>query len=224
MKRLFDIVVAAIVLVALLPVFAVIAGAILITDPGPIIYRGTRVGRGGRLFQIYKFRTMTVSATGTSPITVSNDTRVTSIGRILRATKLDELPQLINVLRGDMSLVGPRPESPHYVAYYTAEQRAVLNVRPGITGAAQVLFRHEERILSGPDPEWYYITTVMPAKLEIDLAYVRQPSLWRDLQIIALTLAALVRPIKTPLLPRATAPLPVVAGHYTVPAGQESTR
>jgi lipopolysaccharide/colanic/teichoic acid biosynthesis glycosyltransferase len=212
MKRCFDITVATIALIALAPLMGIIACAIWLSDPaGPIIYRGLRVGRGGRIFHMFKFRSMR-SGTGIKrEITVSGDVRVTPVGRLLRASKLDELPQLINVLRGDMSLVGPRPESPRYIAYYTAEQRAVLAVRPGITGLSQIFFRREEQLLSGPNSEHYYITVVMPAKLAIDLAYIRNWSFWRDLVIIAGTLMALVRPPAQPPLPPAGEPAPVAA-------------
>lgn len=194
MKRIFDLTLAAMILVILSPVMAAVACTLRLSEPGPIIYRGLRVGRDGRLFDILKFRTMSPNAGAGHEITVKDDPRVTQLGRLLRVTKLDELPQLINVLRGEMSLVGPRPESPHYVAHYTAEQRAVLSVRPGITGPSQVLFCHEERILGGPNPEWYYLTVVMPAKLAIDLAYVRKHSLWRDLKLLASTCGAWVSP------------------------------
>ena len=172
-KRFFDVAVAAVLLLVLWPVLAIIACLIWSNEPGPIFYRGPRAGRDGRPFAVFKLRTMTLAPQARREITVSNDPRVTPIGRVLRATKLDELPQLINVVRGEMSLVGPRPESLHYVARYTDEQRQVLSVRPGITGAAQIYFPHEEGLLDGPDPETLYITRVMPAKLEIDLEYVR---------------------------------------------------
>jgi lipopolysaccharide/colanic/teichoic acid biosynthesis glycosyltransferase len=137
-------------------------------------------------------------------ITVRNDPRVTPVGRVLRATKLDELPQLVNVLRGEMSLVGPRPESPRYVAHYTSHQRAVLAVRPGITGPAQIVYCHEERLLGGRDPELQYLTVVMPAKLALDLDYVRHHSLRRDVGIVVRTLFALIR-----------SPLPLPAARVT---------
>ncbi len=193
MKRFMDVSIAAALLLAAAPLFLLIMCAIWLDDPGPVIYRGQRVGRGGALFFIRKFRTMRVRQGMQSQITLRGDPRVTRVGRFLRATKLDELPQLLNVLRGEMSLVGPRPEAPCYVSDYTPEQRQVLTVRPGITGATQVLFRHEEQILTGADPERYYRSVVMPAKLTIDLEYVRHWSLWLDLKIMAHTLLALVR-------------------------------
>ncbi|HLW01592.1 MAG TPA: SDR family NAD(P)-dependent oxidoreductase [Ktedonobacterales bacterium] len=207
-KRFVDVAVAALLLLALSPVFAIIAGLIRLDEPGPVFHRGLRAGRNGRPFAVFKFRSMTLAPMPRQEITVSNDPRVTRIGRFLRATKLDELPQLFNVLRGEMSLVGPRPESPHYVAYYTAEQQQVLSVRPGITGAAQIYFPHEEELLNGPNPEQLYIRRVMPAKLAIDLDYVRYWSLWLDLKLIVLTLVAIVRPVApSPLRAQPTSPL-----------------
>jgi len=126
-------------------------------------------------------------------ITATGDSRVTRVGYFLRRTKLDEFPQLINVLRGDMSLVGPRPEDPRYVALYTVEQRRVLSVRPGITSLASVRFRHEETMLQGEDWERVYREEVLPAKLQIELEYLEHRSVWRDLGIIAQTILALVR-------------------------------
>jgi lipopolysaccharide/colanic/teichoic acid biosynthesis glycosyltransferase len=211
MKRAFDIIVALLGLVLLAPLILVLACAILLDDPGPIIYRGQRVGRGGREFRILKFRSMHAQPSVGSELTVSGDPRVTRVGRLLRATKLDELPQLMNVLRGQMSLVGPRPESPQYVALYTPEQRGVLRVRPGITGKATIYFRHEERLLVGPDPQGYYTGVVMPAKLAMDLDYVAHRSFRGDLKLIGLTFLALVRPLPEPALPGPASPAePVV--------------
>jgi lipopolysaccharide/colanic/teichoic acid biosynthesis glycosyltransferase len=217
------VVVAAALLVALLPLLVLIALGVWASQPGTVIYRGPRVGLGGRPFQILKFRTMALapSSGASREVTIRDDPRVTRFGRLLRATKLDELPQLVNVLRGEMSLVGPRPESPHYVACYTPAQRAVLTVRPGITGLSQVFFRHEERLLGGPDPERYYVAVVMPAKLKIDLDYVRRRSFGLDCKILALTLVTLVRPVPTPALPlpdqawEGAAPQAIPAGEGT---------
>jgi lipopolysaccharide/colanic/teichoic acid biosynthesis glycosyltransferase len=197
MKRAFDIVAAAALLVALSPLMVLIACVLRLSSPGPIIYRGWRIGRNGYPFRIIKFRTMTQAASGRE-ITISNDPRVTKLGRLLRAAKLDELPQLLNVLTGEMSLVGPRPEAPHYVARYTPAQREVLAVRPGITGPSQVLFRHEERLLRGPDPEQLYLSRVMPAKLAIDLDYARTHTLLGDMRILARTLVACALPGRRP--------------------------
>lgn len=193
-KRIFDLVAAGVGLVALLPVFAAIALAIKLSSPGPVLFRQQRVGRNGRLFWLYKFRTMRPDPGG-SLLTAAGDPRITPVGRWLRHRKLDELPQLWNVLRGDMSLVGPRPEVPTYVRLYSPEQHGVLSVRPGITGPTQVRFRREERLLAAHhDPEAYYVTTLMPAKLAIDLEYVRNRSLLGDVGLLLETLLALWRP------------------------------
>jgi len=155
--RLFDLVAAAIGLVLLSPLLVAVALAIKLQDGGPIFYIARRVGKGGHLFRLYKFRTMVVNADKLGPAITSNeDTRITTLGRRLRHTKVDELPQLFNVLVGDMSLIGPRPEDPAYVALYTPEQRRVLRVRPGITGAASLAHRHEESMLKGADWETIY--------------------------------------------------------------------
>ncbi len=194
LKRAFDVTVSALALIVLLPFFVVVAAAICLDSPGPIFHRAVRVGQGGRTFTLYKFRSMIVGAAGCGPgITTSGDPRVTRVGRFLRRTKLDELPQLINVLRGDMSLVGPRPEDPRYVALYSDEQRAVFGVRPGITSPASVHFRHEEALLSGPDWEQQYVEVIMPAKLALDLEYVRTATFGRDLAILWRTFLLLWR-------------------------------
>jgi lipopolysaccharide/colanic/teichoic acid biosynthesis glycosyltransferase len=193
-KRLIDVLVAALGLAALASLLAAIAAAIRLDSPGPILHRARRVGRGGVEFTMYKFRTMRVNRSGHGPrITRRGDERVTGVGRLLRRTKLDELPQLWNVLRGDMSLVGPRPEDPHYVALYSPEQRRVLDVRPGITSLAAVRFRDEEELLVGADWERTYVTQVMPAKLAIDLDYVERRSLRLDLEVLWATAKALFR-------------------------------
>jgi lipopolysaccharide/colanic/teichoic acid biosynthesis glycosyltransferase len=191
-KRAFDIIVSAAALVALFPLLAIVAVAVRLDSPGPILYRATRVGCGGHIFKLCKFRSMIANADryGTG-ITSAGDVRITRVGRVLRRTKLDELPQLINVLRGEMSLVGPRPEDPRYVALYTSEQRGVLQIRPGITSLASVQYRHEESILIGADWETRYIRDIMPAKLLLDLDYARNPSLRRDIPILFQTIAAI---------------------------------
>jgi lipopolysaccharide/colanic/teichoic acid biosynthesis glycosyltransferase len=152
------------------------------------------VGKNGELFRPFKFRSMAVGADQQGPgITAAGDARVTRAGRFLRRTKLDELPQLINVLRGDMSLVRPRPEDPRYVALYTPEQRRVLAVRPGITSAASLAYRHEEQLLAGADWETVYREQVLPAKLAIDLDYLARRSLWSDLGLIVRTVGSMLR-------------------------------
>lgn len=191
-KRAFDLLASGAGLLLLAPVFFVIAVAIKLNSEGPIVYRATRVGRLGQMFKLMKFRSMVVNADAVGPgITTSGDPRITPIGRILRKSKLDELPQLINVLRGEMSIVGPRPEDPRYVALYTDEQKRVLEVRPGITSLASILYRHEEAILTGQDWEKHYVETVMPAKLAADLEYVNNVSLSNDIRIILKTIRAL---------------------------------
>ncbi|MBX3083450.1 MAG: sugar transferase [Anaerolineae bacterium] len=188
LKRLFDIAVSAAALLALTPVFFAIGVAIQLTSPGPVLYKAKRVGLNGKPFTLYKFRSMIVSADKVGPrITAGSDTRVTPIGRVLRRTKMDELPQLLNVLKGDMSLVGPRPEDPTYVQKYTPEQRRILDVKPGITSPASVEYRNEEAILQGPDWEHKYLTEVMPAKLKLDMDYAKDPSVDQDIRIILKT-------------------------------------
>jgi lipopolysaccharide/colanic/teichoic acid biosynthesis glycosyltransferase len=198
-KRLIDVAVAAAGLVGLAPLLAVIGLAVRIDSPGPALYHARRVGRGGVEFTMYKFRTMRAQTirgdvrAGGPLITHHGDRRVTRVGRLLRRSKLDELPQLWNVLVGDMSLVGPRPEDPHYVRAYTLSQRRVLDVRPGMTSLASVRYRDEERLLVGADWERTYREEVMAAKLAIDLDYVERRSLMLDLRILGATVAALFR-------------------------------
>ena len=191
-KRVFDLIVAATGLIVLSPLLLGITLVIKLTSPGPVLHRAQRVGRHGELFTLYKFRSMVVNAEQLGAgITAQDDPRITPIGRMLRRTKLDELPQLLNVLKGEMSLVGPRPEDPRYVALYTAEQRQVLSVRPGITGWASIQFRHEERLLSAGNVDEIYRTQVMPQKLALDVAYLKRQSLRFDLYILFRTMWAL---------------------------------
>lgn len=196
LKRAFDLIIAVLGLIILSPLFLICALAVRLTSPGSVLYRATRIGRYGESFKLYKFRSMVTNADQLGlAVTGAADPRITPIGRILRRTKLDELPQLYNVLRGDMSLVGPRPEAPRYTALYSAHQRRVLDLRPGITSLASIVYRHEETLLTGDDQqrEQIYIHEIMPAKLAIDLEYARNPSLARDLVIIFRTLRALFR-------------------------------
>ena len=192
LTRLFDVIVATVGLILLLPLFIVIGIAIKLADNGPILYRATRVGRDGQVFALYKFRTMRVAADREGPgITVNGDPRITAIGAWLRKTKIDELPQLFNVLRGDMSLVGPRPENAHYVAMYTPSQRRVLTVRPGITSAASIYYCQESSLLTGKDWERMYCDQIMPDKLQIDLEYLARRTFWTDLGLIIRTAIAI---------------------------------
>lgn len=193
-KRAFDVLVASVGLIILSPLLIGVAIAIKLTSPGPIFYRARRVGKDGREFYVYKFRSMVIDADKIGPaVTGAIDPRITPIGRTVRRTKLDELPQLLNVIRGEMSLVGPRPESPKYVALYTETQRQVLRVRPGITSPASIAYRHEEQLLTGTDWETDYIQTVMPAKLALDLEYAQNPNLAYDLRLIFQTFVALFK-------------------------------
>ncbi|MEA2235581.1 MAG: hypothetical protein QOC81_305 [Thermoanaerobaculia bacterium] len=189
MRRLLDAGVSAAGLLVLSPLFALVAVAVKLSSRGPVLHRGERVGLGGRRFALYKFRSMRVGEEGPA-VTRSGDPRITGIGKFLRRTKLDELPQLLNVLAGDMSLVGPRPEAPRYVELYDAQQRRILSVRPGITSPASLRYRSEEEQLTGADWERAYIETIMPEKLRIDLDYLDRRTLRSDLRIILRTLAA----------------------------------
>ena len=188
-KRLFDFVATVVGLVILSPVFVVIALLIRVTSPGPVLHRARRVGLNGTPFTLYKFRTMVVGAAKMGAgITAHDDPRITRAGRLLRRTKLDELPQLVNVLKGEMSLVGPRPEDPRYVACYTLEQRRVLAVRPGITSWASIQYRHEEDLLGTSTVDDVYRRVIMPEKLALDLQYIDRQSLGLDVQILLRTL------------------------------------
>jgi lipopolysaccharide/colanic/teichoic acid biosynthesis glycosyltransferase len=197
-KRLVDVLLAAGALLATVPILAAAALLIKLTSPGPILYGGARVGANGRVFRMYKFRSMIANAGDAGPaLTHADDARVTRIGRVLRATKIDELPQLVNVLKGDMSLVGPRPEAPPYVAWYSSEQRAVFAVKPGITGPAQITYRDEERLIPATNPEEYYRNEILPRKLRLDLQYVAHHSVRGDISLLFSTVYRLVRPEQT---------------------------
>lgn len=190
MKRLFDIVFALTFLVLLSPLLLVFSLLVALTSPGGAFFRQVRVGKEGRAFRLLKFRTMRQGSEAKGQLTIGGrDPRVTDVGYFLRKTKLDELPQLWNVLCGHMSVVGPRPEVPRYVDLYTPEQRAVLSVRPGITGMASIDYIDENEILArASDPESAYVRDVMPAKLALDLRYVRERSFALDLRIISATI------------------------------------
>lgn len=195
-KRLFDLVASVLALLILAPVFLAIALAIKRDSRGPVMFRQDRVGLRGRVFRIHKFRTMVADAECRGPqLTAGSDPRITRVGFFLRRHKLDELPQLIDVVRGDMSIVGPRPEVPRYVALYPPEVRdIVLSVRPGITDAASVAYRNEgSQLARASDTEQLYVDVIMPQKLRLCVEYVRTRSLPGDVMIVARTLAALLR-------------------------------
>jgi lipopolysaccharide/colanic/teichoic acid biosynthesis glycosyltransferase len=188
-KRIIDTIGSFIGLLLLLPVFLLVAIAIKLDSSGPVLYRQERVGRGGNPFRLFKFRTMHVNADRIQAITVGKrDPRITSAGFFLRRFKLDELPQLINVLIGEMSLVGPRPELKKFTDLYTPEQRCVLAVRPGITDPASIQFRNENEMLEGkPDPIAYYVNEILPLKLSLNMKYLQNRSALKDLRIIFIT-------------------------------------
>ncbi len=189
-RRIIDVTLAVIGVVLASPLLVAIAVLVRAKDGSPVIYKAIRVGQNGRLFHLFKFRTM-VSSEG-SLVTGWADPRVTQLGRKLRRLKLDELPQLVNVLLGDMSFVGPRPEDPAYVSLYTEEQRRVLSVRPGITGVAALEYSDEESLLRGDDWEKSYRESIMPAKLKLEMDYLARRSFLADAQIVLRTLVKLV--------------------------------
>jgi lipopolysaccharide/colanic/teichoic acid biosynthesis glycosyltransferase len=191
-RRSLDVLLAGGALLVLSPLLALLAAAVRLSSAGPAIFRQARVGQGGRTFTLYKFRTMRRGGGGPD-LTVPGDARVTPVGRFLRATSLDELPQLLNVLRGDMTLVGPRPETPALAARYPEDCRPVFRYRPGLTGPAQIRHR-DRRTLSGElvDPEAYYLTRLVPARTSLDLEYLARPTLRRTLGWILATVAHLV--------------------------------
>ena len=195
LKRLFDMAASGIGLLLLAPLLLVLAAWIKCDSAGPVFFLQERVGLCGKLFRIIKFRSMRQHHAGPQ-ITVGEDARITRSGRFIRAYKLDELPQLINVLLGDMSLVGPRPEVPRYVALYPADVgEEVLSVRPGMTDLASVQYRSESDLLAASsDPERTYTTVILPAKLALYQQYVRQRSLWLDVRIICVTFGILFKP------------------------------
>lgn len=195
LKRAMDIVISGGALLVIWPVLLLIALAIKIDDPGPVFYRQVRVGRGGKTFRIFKFRTMVVDADKKGlQITVGRDNRITRMGALLRKTKLDELAQLINVFVGEMSFVGPRPEVPRYVDMYTPYQRQVLLVRPGITDYASIAYRNENDLLEGAeDPERMYIDVIMPDKIELNMKYLREISPLADIRLILSTIVAVIK-------------------------------
>ena len=195
MKRIFDIVASGLGLVVLSPLFLILAIWIKLDSKGPVFYRQVRVGRNNKDFRIFKFRSMRVGADKGSLVTIGgHDPRVTRSGYFIRKFKFDELPQLINVFVGDMSLVGPRPEVRHYVDYWTLEQMHVLDVRPGITDPASIKFRNENELMEqAEDPEKYYIEVIMQEKIKLYLEYVEKHSFFYDLGLIFKTFWVIVK-------------------------------
>ncbi len=192
-KRLFDVFTSSVALLLFLPLLLIIALLIKLTSAGPALYFQQRVGLGGRVFRIAKFRSMQNNAeqVGLS-ITCRGDARVTPLGKILRSLKVDELPQLWNVLKGEMSLVGPRPEVPRYVRRYDLRQRQVLTLRPGITDLASIKYRREEHLLSQcADPERFYEEVILPRKLELNLDYMERESFCYDLLLLSRTVVSI---------------------------------
>ena len=196
MKRFFDISCSSIGLIILLPLFTVVAILIKLDSQGPVFFRQQRIGKNFRPFRIYKFRTMTTDAPKKGPqITVGGDKRVTCIGRILRKYKIDELPQLINVLKGDMSLVGPRPEVEKYVELYKEDYKHILQIRPGITDISSITYRDEEGVLMGrKDPEAYYRHVLLPEKIRLAREYIDRASFFYDLLLIFRTVHRIFYP------------------------------
>ena len=194
LKRIFDITLSLLGLILLLPFMLIIAILIKIDSKGSVFFKQVRVTKNGREFKIFKYRTMRVGSDKYSQITVGKDERITKIGSFLRKYKLDEIPQLINVLIGDMSLVGPRPEVPKYVALYTDEQKEILKVRAGITDYASIEFSNENDILADEaDPEKAYIEKIMPRKIELNKKYLSEISVITDIKIILLTIKKILK-------------------------------
>ena len=190
-KRTFDVAVSATVLLLTLPLILAVAIMVRVESPGPVFYRARRVGRGGRPLQMLKFRKMHHNATG-APLTMSEDDRFTRVGRMLAKTKIDELPQLWHVLNGEMSLIGPRPEDPKFVAERFDDYEDILAVRPGVTGLSQIAFAEESSILCKVDPMEHYRTRIFPQKIRLDRMYAAQPTLRMDVAILFWTCAAVL--------------------------------
>jgi lipopolysaccharide/colanic/teichoic acid biosynthesis glycosyltransferase len=202
-KRWFDVFWAGLGLLVLSPVLLLVALCIKLSDHGPILYRQQRVGKGGRLFWMLKFRTMVVDADKNGQLlTVGRDPRTTALGRWIRKLKLDELPQLWNVVVGEMSLVGPRPEVPRYVALYTPEQWRVLDLMPGITDPASIRYRNESALLAhAGDPELLYVSEIVPDKIRLNLEYAAGATVWTDFLVVLSTLGHMPLPAATPPAP-----------------------
>jgi len=192
LKRLFDILFSIIGLLVLSPLLVLISAAIIIDSGFPILYMQERIGQDEVPFKLFKFRSMKTNAEGLK-ITLANDSRVTTVGRFIRKYKIDEFPQFLNILKGEMSFVGPRPEVERYVKHYSLEQRKVLAVKPGLTGLDSLNFTEEAELLKGQaDPENYYIKHIMPIKLEHNLKYIHDKNLWFDIKIILNTIGKIL--------------------------------
>ena len=193
-KRLFDVAASAVSLLILSPFLLLLALAVKLDSPGPVFYRQVRVGRYGEDFRIFKFRTMVQDADRIGPpLTMGQDPRVTRVGRVIRKCRLDEFSQLLNVLDGSMSLVGPRPEVRRYVDAYTPEYLATLLVRPGVTAPSSIAFKDEDKILrTGGDPEQTYLEKILPPKMKLNLEYMKEISFFRDIKILFQTVAAVI--------------------------------
>jgi lipopolysaccharide/colanic/teichoic acid biosynthesis glycosyltransferase len=199
-KRAMDLGLAIPVLVASAPIWLASAAAIWIGDRGPILFKQERIGLNGRPFCMWKFRSMVVRAEAHGgQLTFEGDTRITSVGRFLRRTKIDELPQLVNVLRGEMSIVGPRPEVPRYVALYSDSQRQILRFLPGITDPASIKYRAENAILARElGPEKFYREQILPDKIRMSVEYASHANFWTDFKVIGATVLAVLRPTRVP--------------------------
>jgi lipopolysaccharide/colanic/teichoic acid biosynthesis glycosyltransferase len=186
LKRLFDVVASSLALILLSPLFLIIAAAIKLDSEGPVLFRQVRVGRSRRPFTMYKFRKFPIACDGRGPaLTAANDDRLSRVGRVLERLKLHELPQFLNVLKGDMSLVGPRPETPRFVELYSDSACSVLDVKPGIFGINQLLIRREADMYpEGVDPEEFYVRELMPKKLQNDIDYIQRATFATDLLLV----------------------------------------
>jgi lipopolysaccharide/colanic/teichoic acid biosynthesis glycosyltransferase len=192
-KRVFDFIVSALGIVVFSPLLILSALLVKVDSPGPIFFKQQRIGKEFRPFWIYKFRTMRASLEQGPNITIGNDPRITGIGRLLRQSKIDELPQLINILRGEMSFVGPRPEVPQYVQLYRKEYQQILTVRPGLTDLASLKYRDEAALLAGAEnPEEEYVTRILPDKIMLATDYIQRASFFFDLRLILETILRLV--------------------------------
>lgn len=192
-KRAFDLCASAVLLIMLSPVFLMLAVAIRLDSPGPVFFRQERVTQYGRRFRIHKFRTMVQNADKGSQVTVSNDSRITRVGHIIRNCRLDEVAQLIDVLRGDVTLVGVRPESPRYVAAYTPEMMATLLLPAGVTNLTSILYKDEARLLDGAeDTDKVYVEEILPGKMRYNLKELENFSFWRDIRVLFMTVFAVL--------------------------------